>query len=371
MKISLTKETWLKPLQSAVGIADKKQIKPILSYLLVTLKGQKLTLVSTDTEIELRSTIISSDLLDDQVQFTVPGRKLLDICRSLPDGAPIELTVKENAVIVGSGRSKFTLSSLPVSEFPKMPEQQWQTSLEVGSDVLNTLISKTCFVIPLQDVRQYLNGLLLEVRGDLIRALATDGHRLAVYQHRLPNAKADTSSQVIVPRKTVLELAKLLSAVESSLTIDFNDNFLRVRGASFEVTSNLISGRFPGSDKIIPVKGSGVVEVEREELRLAVARVGILSGDLFRGINFKISPSLLMLDASNSQREEATEELPINYRGADLEITFNLGYIADILSAMEGSSVKVFFDKADSGVVWEEELPGYPGSLYVVMPIRK
>lgn len=369
MKFTLKRETLLRPLQLVTGVVERKQTKPILSHLLLIAKEKSLTLIGTDTEVELHGLVDIEHPVKNPTKITLPGKKFLDICRSLPENSNIELTANEERITVSCGRSRFTMSSLSPEEFPRAPEQKSVMSFEIKQGELRQLIEKTSFAIPQQDVRQYLNGLLFEVKDGLIQTLATDGHRLAV--HSIASPTIDSSfAQVIIPRKGVFELLRLLEDRDEVIQVNFNNNLVQLTGKNFVLISKLISGKFPNYNKIIPKKGENRVDVNCHELKQALTRVGILSNELFRSVHFKLRHNTLVLTTNNPEQEEAVEELSIDYDGENMDIIFNIGYFVDILNTIETEKISIFFKKNDNGVVMEE-LNSKPNCLYVLMPIRQ
>lgn len=369
LKISIKREDLLKPLQLVTGVVERRQTKPILSHLLLTAENKLLTFIGTDMEVELHGLLRLEHAVKNPVQITLPGKKFLDICRSLPEESIIELTEDNGRITIAGGRSRFVMTSLPAKEFPRSPEQKPVMQFEIKQDNLRKLIEKTSFAIPQQDVRQYLNGLLFEIKDGSLQTLATDGHRLAV--HSIPAPIVDSSfAQVIIPRKGVFELLRLLENSNEEITISFNSNLIQIKGENFVLISKLISGKFPNYNKIIPKKGEKNVEINCNELKTALARVSILSNELFRSVHFKLRPGLLVLTTNNPDQEEAFEELPVDYKGENLDIIFNIGYFIDILNATRTEKINIFFTKGDAGVVVEDS-DGKPNCLYVLMPIRQ
>lgn len=369
MKISLQRENLLKPLQLATGVVERRQTMPILSHVLLSAKDKFLTFVGTDLEVELHGIAKLEHAVESPAQITLPGKKFLDICRALPENSIIEIAEKNGRITVACGRSRFTMTSLPAKEFPCTPEQNTVMNFEIKQEALRELIEKTSFAIPQQDVRQYLNGLLFEVKDGSIQALATDGHRLAM--HSIASPVVDNSfAQVIIPRKSVFELLRLLDTSAAEVAVRFNNNFVQVQGDNFILISKLISGKFPNYNKIIPKRGEKKVELNREELKQALTRVGILSNEIFRSVNFKLRQGSLVLATNNPDQEEATEELTSDYNDENLDIIFNIGYFTDVLNALETEKITLFFKNGESGVTIEGAGEKSNG-LYVLMPIRQ
>jgi DNA polymerase III subunit beta len=369
LKISMKRADLLKPLQLVTGVVERRQTKPILSHLLLIAQNDLLTFVGTDMEVELHGLLRLEHSVKNPTQLTLPGKKLLDICRSLPEESTIELVEENGRVTVSCGRSRFTMSSLPANDFPRTPEQKPIMTFEIKQHALRKLIEKTSFAIPQQDVRQYLNGLLFEIKDGSIQTLATDGHRLAVHSITAPIVNS-SFAQVIIPRKGVFELLRLLEDSDEEVAISFNNNLIQIKGKDFVLISKLISGKFPNYNKIIPKKGEKKVEVNSNELKSALTRVGILSNELFRSVHFRLRPGLLILATNNPDQEEAVEELSIDYKEENLDVIFNIGYFVDVLNVTETEKINIFFKKGDAGVVIEEA-DSNPNCLYVLMPIRQ
>jgi DNA polymerase III subunit beta len=369
LKISMKRESLLKPLQLVAGVVERRQTKPILSHILLTAEDKLLTFIATDMEVELHGLLHIEQAVKNPAQITLPGKKFLDICRSLPEESTVELIEDNGRITVSCGRSRFVMTSLPAKEFPRSPEQQPIMHLEIKQSALRKLIEKTSFAIPQQDVRQYLNGLLFEIKDGFMQTLATDGHRLAV--HSITAPIVDSSfAQVIIPRKGVFELLRLLEDSNEDISISFNSNLVHIKSHDFVLISKLINGKFPNYNKIIPKKGENKVEINRNELKTALTRVGILSNELFRSVHFRLRNNLLELAANNPDQEEATEELSIDYKGENIDIIFNIGYFVDILNVVETETINIFFKKGDAGVVIEEA-NNDQNCLYVLMPIRQ
>jgi DNA polymerase-3 subunit beta len=297
---------------------------------------------------------------------TVPGRKLLDIFRSLPEKTNITLSTEGERVSVRGGRSRFTLSTLPAAEFPLVEEINAQHTLVLAQGEFRRLIDKTHFSMAQQDVRYYLNGLLLETDGKSLRAVATDGHRLALCEMEL-TGKAKTNHQVIVPRKGVLELQRILGT-EGTIELAVGTNHIRCQIGDIRFTSKLIDGRFPEYGRVIPASPPRTVEADRETLRQALQRTAILSNEKYRGIRLTARPDLLMLQAHNPEQEEAEDQVEVSYKGEEVEIGFNVNYLLDALGAIEGDKVEIGLTDSNSSCLIHG--PGATHTRYVVMPMR-
>jgi len=364
MKLTATREDILAPLQSVIGVVERRQTMPVLANVLVAAHDGRLSVTGTDLEVELVAT--SQVSVQQAGDITVPGRKLLDIFRSLPEKTSVALSTEGERVSLRAGRSRFTLSSLPASEFPLVDEINAQQTLTVAQGEFRRLIDKTHFSMAQQDVRYYLNGLLLETDGKTLRAVATDGHRLALCEIEL-TGKAKTSQQVIVPRKGVLELQRILGT-EGNIELAVGTNHVRAQIGDIRFTSKLIDGRFPEYGRVIPANPSKTVEAEREPLKLALQRTAILSNEKYRGIRLTARPGLLTLQAHNPEQEEAEDQIEVNYKGEEVEIGFNVNYLLDALGAIESDKVEIGLTDSNSSCLIHA--PGTTHTKYVVMPMR-
>jgi len=364
MKLTATREDILTPLQSVIGVVERRQTMPVLANVLLAARDNRLSVTGTDLEVELVAT--SQVTVQQPGDITVPGRKLLDIFRSLPEKTSIALATEGERVSLRAGRSRFTLSSLPASEFPLVDEINAQQTLSVPQGEFRRLIDKTHFSMAQQDVRYYLNGLLLETDGKALRAVATDGHRLALCETEL-SGKAKTSQQVIVPRKGVLELQRILGT-EGTLELAVGTNHVRAQIGEIRFTSKLIDGRFPEYGRVIPMNPPKTVEAEREPLRMALQRTAILSNEKYRGIRLTARPGLLIVQAHNPEQEEAEDQVEVTYKGEEVEIGFNVNYLLDALGAIEGDKVEIGLTDSNSSCLIHA--PGTTQTRYVVMPMR-
>jgi DNA polymerase III subunit beta len=366
MKFSATREQILNPLQSVIGVVERKQTMPILANVLVAVKGNRLSITGTDLEVEL---VASGEANVQQPgQITLPGRKLLDIARALPEKALVTLTLDGDKVKVSAGRSRFVLSSLSATEFPVVEDVNAQQVLELSQADLGRLIAKTHFSMAQQDVRYYLNGTLLETDGKLLRTVATDGHRLAIAEAQLSEGgKAIQAQQVIVPRKGILELQRILG-VEGDVQVSIGSNHIRATIGDIRFTSKLIDGKFPEYSRVIPASPTKIIAADRETLRQALHRTAILSNEKYRGVRLALAKNSLKLQAHNPEQEEAEDEVEIVYGGDELEIGFNVTYLLEALSAVDGDKVEIGLTDANSSCLIRA--PDVANVRYVVMPMR-
>ncbi len=364
MKFSASRESILKPLQAVIGVVERRQTMAILSHVLLRVEGNRLSITATDLEVEL---IAETDVESKASgEVTVPGRKFYDICRALPDSCTVEVSVSGARLTLKAGRSRFTLSTLQAGDFPLVEEIAGQHSIELKQEDLHWLIEKTQFSMAQQDVRYYLNGLLFETEGKVLRAVATDGHRLALAEIELEK-KAPKDEQVIVPRKGVLELGRLLDG-EGKLSVILGSNHIRVDLEGVRLTSKLIDGRFPDYGRVVPGTTKNVVRADRDLLRQALQRTGILSNEKYRGIRLELGKGAVTVSANNPEQEEATETVEIAYDGDPMEIGFNVNYLQDALAAVTSSEVELHVTDANSSCLIVS--PESNHVKYVVMPMR-
>tara|TARA_B100001059_G_C17824753_1_gene580665 strand:- start:1901 stop:2998 length:1098 start_codon:yes stop_codon:yes gene_type:complete len=364
MKFNASREALLKPLQAVMGVVERRQTMPILSNILLSVENGLLTITATDLEVEL---VTQAEInIETEGQITVSGRKLLDICKALPDQCVINISLKSEKLSVTGGKSKFNLTTLPSSEFPVIEDIKAKQTLSVDQSSLRKLIEKTHFSMAQQDVRYYLNGMLLETSSGCLKAVATDGHRLALCQIET-DENQDEKQQVIVPRKGVLELQRLL--VESGdVNIEFGANHIRIQLDNIRFTSKLIDGKFPEYERVIPSESSNKLVASKKEFKDALQRTAILSNEKYRGIRLTIKDSGVSLQAHNTEQEEAQEELGFKYNGEDIEIGFNVNYLLDALNAIEGEDVVLSVQNSNSSCLLSQ--PEHNDCTFVVMPMR-
>lgn len=366
MHLTIQREALLKPLQLVAGVVERRQTQPVLSNILLVVADQQLSLTGTDLEVELVGRV-PLEAPCEAGSITVPARKLMDICKCLPAEACISIRLDEQKVIVKSGRSRFTLSTLPASDFPSVEESAGSLQFSLAQGMLRRLIERTSFAMAQQDVRYYLNGMLLEVHKDELRAVTTDGHRLALCTLTAGIGHPDRH-QVIVPRKGIQELGRLLTEQEAQVSVVLGQNHIRATTAEFTFTSKLVDGRFPDYERVLPKGGDKVVLGNRLLLREAFSRAAILSNEKYRGVRLELSPGLLKIQANNPEQEEAEEEVAVDYAGTPLEIGFNVSYLLDVLAVMGCDQVRFTFLDANSSALLQEA--DNNDSSYVVMPMR-
>ncbi len=364
MKFSSARESILGLLQSVIGVVERRQTMPVLANVLMVVKGDEVSITATDLEVELVAK--GSAAVQQGGEITIPGRKLLDIVKALPDGAQVTLAVEGERATIRSGKSRFTLATLPASEFPTVEDIRSQQSLTIGQAALKKLLEKTHFSMAQQDVRYYLNGMLLESDGKTLKTVATDGHRLAYCEADM-EAAAGGVQQVIVPRKGVLELQRLLTG-EDTVELVIGTNHVRAQIGSIRFTSKLIDGRFPEYGRVTPMNPTKKVAADRDVLRAALQRAAILSNEKYRGIRLSVKSGVLTLQSHNPEQEEAEEEIDVTYSGDEMEIGFNVNYLLDALAAIDGEHVELGLTDANNSCLLTA--PSMPQAKYVVMPMR-
>ena len=365
MKFQIQREDLLIPLQTIIGAVEKRQTMPALANVLVKANASTLSFTATDLEIELVATL--GMVADDSGETTLPARKLLDICKALPEEASISITVDTDKALVKSARSRFSLSTLPATDFPVLDKINTVAEFELPQRTLKELIERTSFAMALQDVRYYLNGLLLEVSSGSIRAIATDGHRLSYCEKTADYDVAETK-QVIVPRKGIQELVRLLDDSEEPLKVFLGTNHIRIEVGDIRFTSKLIDGRFPDYNRVIPDDGNNVIHASRNNLRQGLVRASILSNEKYRGIRLVANDNLLLLQAQNPDQEEADVEVEVTYNGNELEIGFNVNYLLDVLNVTDADTVQAALRDSNSSCLLT--YPDLPDCKYVIMPMR-
>jgi len=368
MNFTVSRAVLLKPLQIISGVVERRQTLPILSNVLMTVRDNTLSLTGTDLEIEL----IGCALLEQSAEegaVTVAARKLLDICRALPDDAQLQVTLEGDQVVLRSGKSRFTLSTLPARDFPSLEKTPFSNEFVIAQSHLKKLFSKVYFAMGQQDVRHYLNGALFDIDQGTIRCVATDGHRLAFTSIDGINT-GENAIRVIIPRKSILELMRLLDASgQEEATLCVGDNHFRLTTHDFIFTSKLISAQYPDYNKLIPKLTNNRAIASREALKHALTRASILSNEKFRGIRLHFDQNALKIVANNPEQEEAEELVHLDYDGSGMELGFNAAYLLDVVSTLSTENIRCSFSDPNAGVLIEAS-DSNDSSLYVVMPMR-
>jgi len=366
MKFTMHRENLLKPLQAVQGVVERRQTLPILANFLLVIEAGRLSVTGTDMEIELVASTELPDAEDGEV--TVPARKLVDICRSLPVDAELRLEVDGDRAQLRSARSRFTLATLPAVDYPSSDTLSGELRVSVKQGELKRLIELTHFAMAHQDVRYYLNGLLLDIGEGILRGVATDGHRLAIAE--LAVETGDNVRQVIVPRKGISELLRLLDSGDEEVVIEVGSNAIQVTLPEVRLTSKLIDGKFPDYRRVVPKADSTdkTITVDRELLRQCLARASILSNDKYRAVRLCLEDNVLRVVAKNPEQEEAEDEMEVDYHGEGLEIGFNVSYLIEALSALPGEEAVIHLGDSSSSCLITPT--GEGDCQYVVMPMR-
>lgn len=364
MNFTIDREKLLPSLQIINGVVERRHTLPILSNFLLSIDGSSMTLTGTDMEVELIARIEQGG---EQAEFTLPARKLLDICRALPESSILDFTVKKDQVTMKSGKSRFTLATLPANEFPTTEIAAPAIDFQIEQETLKDLIEDTHFAMAQQDVRYYLNGLLLEVSKDLLRAVATDGHRLAMKDVHHETA-ANETTQVIVPRKGVTELLRLLGNGDKPAQVQISQNHIRIVLENLQFTSKLIDGRFPDYERVVPETSENRVVASRDALKQSLTRASILSNEKYKGVRIALKENSIKALAHNPEHEEAEEELEVEYSGDEMEIGFNVSYLLDALNVIRTNKVILMIRDPNSSCLLLPD--GDESCKYVVMPMR-
>lgn len=356
----------LGPLSAVSGIIERRHTLPILSNVLLDPSDGRLSYLATDIEIQIgaRTNLETSA---EAKAVTVGARKLVDILRALPEASEVTVSMQDRRLQIKAGRSRFTLQTLPAEDFPRLAKPAGDIAgFALPQKALRRLLGLVQYAMAQQDIRYYLNGLLMVVEDKQLKLVATDGHRLAFASMQLP---ADLPRQeVILPRKSVLELTKLLGDGDGDVKVEVSANQVGFSFGAIELVSKLVDGKFPDYTRVIPKEHKNRVQIEREVLRQALQRAAILSNEKFRGVRWVLTDNSLKIVSSNAEQEEANEELEVQYTGDSLDIGFNVTYLLDVLNNVEGSTVEANFGDAASSTLIS--VPGEKDFKYVVMPMR-
>jgi len=365
MKFITEKAQIVDSLQNAAAVAERRQTIPILANLRLKTVNGKLEVTATDLEIQIKT---YSDLIEiqEEGETTVSARKMSELCRSLPEGENVNFSLSNGKLTVSSSNFHADFATISPDDFPEIEINEEQTPITVESSVLKRLLSKTSFSMASQDVRYYLNGMLLEIEGNKINGVATDGHRLAFSSATTNAAGLDVRN--ILPRKAVLELSKLLSPNEGTVELLIGASYVDVRSENLSFSSKLIDGKYPDYNKVFPTGEPLPLEISKEILQSALSRASVLSNEKYRGVRFQLSENKLKLTANNPEQESAEEEVDVIYKGSELEVGFNIGYLLDVLNSIESETVSFEFYGEDSSCIIKEQ--NSEDDVYVIMPMR-
>jgi DNA polymerase-3 subunit beta len=365
MKFIIRKEQLLTPLQQVVNVIEKRQTMPILTNVLIQANEQQLVLTGTDLEIQLVTKIQLDGI--EPGSATVPARKFLDICRLLPNGAEIKVELHEDKVKVSSGRSRFSLTTLPAEHYPEFNESAMEYQFALNAGQLKKALDKTLFCMASQDVRFYLNGMLLHISNSRLELVASDGHRLAIYSDAIGQATG-YESRIIIPRKGMQELSRLLDDADAELDVQFSANNIRVSYKDLVFSAKLIDAKYPDFSKVFGQPFLPPLLLPRQALKEAITRVAILSNEKYKGVALDIADGVMRLSAHNPEHDEAEEELAIDYQGEPLSIAFNAQYLLDAVSNLNSEQAAVAIS-SNVSCCFIEEPEGSPFK-FVVMPMR-
>ncbi|MFU8878358.1 MAG: DNA polymerase III subunit beta [Wenzhouxiangellaceae bacterium] len=344
MKFSIQREALLVPITQVVGVVERRQTLPVLANFLIEADQDGLKITGSDMEVEMVGKVAAD--VAQAGSITVPARKLVDICKALPEGARLDIQLNGEKLALHAGKSRFSLATLPATEFPSGEADGDGETLRIPEDRLSWLIEKTSFAMAHQDVRHYLNGLLLEFRDNLLRAVATDGHRLALAEAAVEQTGEGRS--LILPRKGVMELSRILGHDEEPVEVELGAKYLRVTRRGLTLTSKLIDGRFPDYEQVIPLNQENAIVVEREGAMRALQRAAILSNEKYRGVRIETGDGSIRIIAHNPQQEEATEEIEAEHNYDQLVVGFNVNYLLEGLGAIDGDKARLALKTADS-----------------------
>jgi DNA polymerase-3 subunit beta len=364
--LKATQEKVLSALQSVAGIVERRHTLPILANVMIRKTGSQIQLTTSDLEIQIRTSAV---LDGDAGNFTttVGARKLIDILRTMPSDQSVSLESSQNKLILKGGKSRFTLQSLPAEDFPLVQEAaNFGPMFSVPQKTLKALLSQVSFAMAVHDIRYYLNGILFVAEGKQLSLVATDGHRLA-----FSSATLDVEvprQEVILPRKTVLEMQRLLSEKEGAIEMQFAGNQAKFSFEGMEFVTKLVEGKFPDYNRVIPKNHKNIITLGRTTLLASLQRTAILTSEKFKGVRLNIEPGTLRVASNNAEQEEAVDELDIDYAGDAIEIGFNVTYLIDALTNMAQDMVKI--ELADSNSSALLTIPDDAAFKYVVMPMR-
>jgi len=356
----------LSSLSAVVGVVERRHTLPILSNILLEKKGGKLSLLATDLELQISTQLDSAETGED-FAITIAARKLFDIVRALPETAKVKLDTKDSQVVVSAGKSRFTLQTLPAADFPRVETGSGLgEAIRLPQKALKRLLQLVQFAMASQDIRYYLNGMLLVLDGKQLRVVATDGHRLSYAETQLENEVE--AREVIIPRKTVIELSKLLGEVEDPVELRIGSNQVTITLPGTELVTKVVDGKFPDYQRVIPANQPRHLKANRQSVMQALQRAAILSNEKFRGVRLVMSDNSLGIVCNNNEQEEAADEIEVSYNGDPLDVGFNVTYLLDGLGAVNTDEITLSLGDANSSMLLTSESEA--GFKYVVMPMR-
>jgi DNA polymerase-3 subunit beta len=360
------RDALLKPLLAVTGIVERRHTLPILSNVLIEKKGTEVGFLATDLEIQI-TTASAEALPGEDFRLTTSAKKLQDILRAMPDKVQVTLEQQDGRLTLKAGKSRFNLQTLPAEDFPMLPVNgSPEAVFKLSQRELRRLISQVQYAMAVQDIRYYLNGLLMQTEGNQVRLISTDGHRLAFSSAEVEATLGKT--EVILPRKTVLELYKLLADSDDEITIELLANQVRFSFGSTVIISKVVDGKFPDYNRVIPLDNEKIFLIDRVTFLHALQRAAILANEKFRGVRLVLKPGVLSILCTNSEQEEAEEELEIAFDGGTLEIGFNINYLLDVLTNLPADTLQLAFGDANRSALFT--IPDVSDFKYIVMPMR-
>ncbi|SEO62514.1 DNA polymerase-3 subunit beta [Duganella sp. CF517] len=364
--VKTTRDTLLRPLQIVSGIVERRHTMPILANILIRKDGENVSFLSTDTEVQITTNAAIGSGAE-VAGTTVAARKLLDILRALPESGDVTMTLLNKRLTVQTGKSRFALQTLAAEEFPTVQQaDSYSASVTLPQKTLKHLFNMVHFSMAQQDIRYYLNGLLLVLDGNNVIAVATDGHRLAFCQ--VETEQTFERQEVIIPRKTIIELQRLLEENDETVQLDIAANQVKLTFADIELISKLVEGKFPDYTRVIPKGYKNEFTIGRDELLRSLQRAAIMTSDKFKGVRCIITPGSMKISSTNADQEEAVEELEIDYGGDSVDIGFNVTYLLDVLNNLKCDQINVALGDSNSSALIS--IPDNTDFKYVVMPMR-
>jgi DNA polymerase-3 subunit beta len=364
--VKTSRDALLRPLQIVSGIVERRHTLPILANILIRKDGERVSFLSTDIEVQI-TTHAQVGSGAEVAATTVAARKLLDILRALPDSGDVSLTLANKRMTVQSGKSRFALQTLAAEEFPTVAQaEHYNAKVTLPQKTLKHLFNMVHFSMAQQDIRYYLNGLLLVVDGKNVIAVATDGHRLAFCQ--VATEEDFPRQEVIIPRKTILELQRLLDESDEPVSIEIASNQVKLTFADIELMSKLVEGKFPDYTRVVPKGYKNNFTIGRDALLRSLQRAAIMTSDKFKGVRCIVTPGSMKVSSTNADQEEAVEEIEIDYGGDSVDIGFNVTYLLDVLNNLKSDSINIALGDANSSALIT--VPDNPDFKYVVMPMR-
>ena len=365
-QLQAERDALLKPLATVTGIVERRHTLPILSNVLIKKEGDALTFTGTDLEIQITSRQ-AEGFSGGEFAITVAAKKISDILRAIPDKVVVTLEEVDGRLTVKAGKSRFQLQTLPADDFPQLAvDTNLRATLKMPQGQLKALLSRVQFAMAHQDIRYYLNGLLLVTDGNLLKMVATDGHRLAFASAEL--SSSFDKNEVILPRKTILELYKALADNDDEVAIDIAGNQVKFSFGNVVIHTKVVDGKFPDYNRVIPSGNDKLLVIERQTLLAAMQRAAILSNEKFRGVRLVLTDGLLKIICNNTEQEEAQEELEVNYANTPIDIGFNIQYLLDVLTNIPVETLHVAFGEAGSSAL--VTIPDNEHFKYIVMPMR-